>query len=160
MTENIYEIEVTGIDGSPYRMERHRGKVILVVNTASQCGYTPQYAGLENLQKAHGEQGFIVLGFPCNQFGRQEPGNNLSILNFCKTRFGITFPMHQKVHVNGPNTHPLFAFLKSRAKGILGTQQIKWNFTKFLIGRNGEVLQRFSPRENPKNIQKNIQIIL
>lgn len=133
------------------------GKVVLVVNTASRCGYTDQYAGLEKLYQAYMDDGFLVLGFPCDQFAHQEPGNETEIADFCQTKYGVSFPMFSKIFVNGPGTHPLYQFLKSAAPGVFGTQAIKWNFTKFLINRQGGEVKRFSPRVQPEKLRKYIE---
>lgn len=146
---DIHGIPVKTIDGQETTLGEHAGKVLLVVNVASQCGFTPQYSGLEELWQTYGEQGLVVLGFPCNQFGSQEPGSNDQIAQFCETRFSVTFPMYEKVDVNGKNAHPLFQSLTDARRGLLGTRAIKWNFTKFLIGRDGRVLERFAPSEKP-----------
>jgi glutathione peroxidase len=130
------------------------------VNTASKCGFTPQYAGLEKLHNEHGDSGLVVLGFPCNQFGRQEPGSSSEIAEFCGLNYGVSFPMHEKVDVNGSDTHPLFEQLKSAAPGVLGTKAIKWNFTKFLVGRDGKVLKRFGSRDTPASIAPHIAAAL
>ena len=132
---NIHDVEATALDGTPVDLARYKGKVLLIVNTASACGFTPQYAGLEVLYRQFHDQGLVVLGFPCNQFRQQEPGSNADIGAFCEKNFGVTFPLFAKIDVNGPHTHPLFAQLKQAAPGIFGTQSIKWNFTKFLVRR-------------------------
>ncbi len=136
------------------------GKVLLIVNTASECGFTPQYRGLEGLHRKYGPQGFMVLGFPCNQFGAQEPGGQNEIMHFCSINYGVTFPIFEKIEVNGPKTLPLYAFLKNEAKGFLGTRRIKWNFTKFLVDRNGAVVARFAPMTLPERLSKKIQKLL
>jgi glutathione peroxidase len=141
-------------------MSEWRGKVLLVVNTASKCGFTPQYKGLEALQQRFAGRGFAVLGFPCNQFGHQEPGDESEIVSFCDRTIGVTFPMHTKVEVNGANTHPLFAHLKHASPGILGTEAIKWNFTKFLVGKDGKVLKRYAPQTTPDELVADIQAAL
>lgn len=142
---SIYDIAVNTIDGRPQTMADYRGQVLLIVNVASQCGFTPQYAGLEELYRKFNPSGFAVLGFPCDQFGHQEPGSEAEIQEFCSTKYSVTFPMFKKIKVNGPNTHPLYEFLKSEKSGILGTEAIKWNFTKFLLDREGEVVKRYAP---------------
>jgi glutathione peroxidase len=149
----LYSIPVTAIDGQPATLEPYRGEVLLIVNVASQCGFTPQYAGLETLYRRYHARGFEVLGFPCDQFGHQEPGNEDEIRQFCSLAYDVTFPMFAKVDVNGPNEHPLFAALKSQARGVLGTTAVKWNFTKFLVSRDGKVLARYSPRDTPEDIE-------
>lgn len=141
-------------------LERYRGAVLLVVNTASQCGFTPQYAGLEALWRRFRDRGLVVLGFPCDQFGHQEPGDAEQITTFCSTRFGVTFPLFDKVEVNGPGAHPLYAALKQQAPGLLGTESIKWNFTKFLVGRDGAVRARYSPTTTPEAIAGDIEAAL
>lgn len=156
MQDDLYEINVTSIDGQPMSMDRFRGKVLLIVNVASQCGYTPQYEGLEALYQKYRDAGFVVLGFPCNQFGAQEPGSEREIAQFCRTTYGVTFPMFGKVNVNGDEAHPLFKWLKARRKGILWTEAIKWNFTKFLVDRSGVVLSRFGPTDTPEAIDARV----
>jgi glutathione peroxidase len=151
---DLYAIPVTTIDGRAETLERYRGRALLVVNVASECGFTPQYTGLEALQRRYADRGFTVLGFPCDQFGNQEPGTEAEIAQFCSTRYDVTFPLFAKIDVNGPNAHPLFALLKSEAPGVLGTTAIKWNFTKFLVGRDGAVLARYAPRDTPEEIEK------
>jgi len=154
--ESIYNFEVKDIDGSVKRLEEFKGNFLLIVNTASKCGFTPQYEGLEKLYKNYNAQGFYVLGFPCNQFGAQEPGDENEIKNFCNLNYQVSFPMFAKVDVNGKNAHPLYQYLKKQSKGILGTEFIKWNFTKFLIGKNGEVLKRYAPTDTPELIAKEL----
>ena len=152
----VYDFSARTIDGQERTLADYRGQVLLIVNVASECGFTPHYAGLEALQRKHAAQGFAVLGFPCNQFGGQEPGNEAQIKSFCETRFGVTFPLFAKIEVNGPNTHPLYAFLKSAEPGLLGTEGIKWNFTKFLVGRDGKVIKRYAPAAKPEAIEADI----
>jgi glutathione peroxidase len=142
---DLYDIALQTIDGSQTTMADYRGKVVLVVNTASRCGFTPQYAGLEALYRKYKDQGFVVLGFPCNQFGAQEPGEGEQIAEFCEKNYGVSFPLFAKVEVNGAQTHPLFAHLKREAPGLLGSEMIKWNFTKFLLDRQGKVVARYAP---------------
>ncbi len=154
------EIELTTIDGRRQTVADYAGKALLVVNVASQCGLTPQYAGLEALQRSFAERGFSVLGFPCDQFGHQEPGDEAAIQSFCSTRFDVTFPMFSKIEVNGANTHPLYQALKRAAPGLLGSQGIKWNFTKFLVARNGEVLKRYAPTDSPQSCASDIEAAL
>ena len=156
MSENIYDFQATTIDGKSQPMETFRGKVLLIVNVASQCGFTPQYAGLEALYRKHRDAGLEVLGFPCNQFGSQEPAGEPEIAQFCETRFGVSFPMFGKIDVNGPATHPLYAWLKSAEPGILGTESIKWNFTKFLVARDGRVIKRYAPTSTPESIEADV----
>lgn len=151
MTE-LYDTPLTRIDGTQTSLAEYRNKVALIVNTASQCGFTPQYAGLEALYRKYKDQGFVVLGFPCNQFGAQEPGDEAQIAGFCELNYGVTFPMFAKVDVNGPNTHPLFVALKKEAKGVLGSEAIKWNFTKFLLDRSGQVADRMAPLSTPQSL--------
>jgi glutathione peroxidase len=157
---NIYEIPVTAIDGSEQTLAPYQGKVMLIVNTASQCGFTPQYAGLETLHRELGPKGLAVLGFPCNQFGAQEPGNADEIKNFCSLTYDVTFPMFAKLDVNGDGTHPLFAHLKKEKPGLLFTEAIKWNFTKFLVARDGRVLKRFAPTDTPEQMRAEIEQVL
>jgi glutathione peroxidase len=152
--------EVTAIDGETFSLDRYRGRPLLIVNVASRCGMTPQYAGLEALYRKFKNRGLVVLGFPCNQFGAQEPGSAQEIDEFCRQMYDITFPMFQKIDVNGPNAHPLFRFLKSRKKGMLGTEAIKWNFTKFLVDEQGSVIARFGPRETPEQLEPQIERVL
>lgn len=152
-----YELTVTANDGTPRSLEDYRGMVLLVVNTASQCGFTPQYEGLEKLYRDYRDQGFEILAFPCNQFGAQEPGSDADIAAFCRTRFDLSIPLFQKVDVNGADAHPLFRTLKKARPGLLGSQTIKWNFTKFLIGRDGEVLRRFAPTDTPAAMESAIR---
>ena len=156
----IHGFEVTAIDGETFSLERYRGRPLLIVNVASRCGMTPQYAGLESLYRKFKDRGLVVLGFPCNQFGGQEPGSAQEIGAFCRQEYDITFPMFMKVDVNGPNAHPLFRFLKSQKKGLLGTEAIKWNFTKFLVDRDGNVIARFGPRETPEQFEPDIERVL
>jgi glutathione peroxidase len=160
MTASIYDFQVTALDGTQVPLSQYKDQVLLIVNTASECGFTPQYEGLENLYQKYKDRGFVVLGFPCNQFGKQEPGDSSEIANFCTTRFSVTFPMFEKVEVNGENAHPLFQFLKQRAPGILGSKSIKWNFTKFLVNRNGEVVKRFAPKDKPEHLTQHIEALL
>lgn len=160
MSTNIYDYEVKDIQGNPIKMSQYKGQVLLVVNTASRCGFTPQYKGLEELHQKHKESGLQVLGFPCNQFGSQEPGDENEISKFCELNFGVSFPLFSKVDVNGDNTHPLFKELKQKAPGLLGTQKIKWNFTKFLIDKKGEVIKRYPPQQKPEAIEKDILELL
>jgi glutathione peroxidase len=157
---SLYDIAVTGIDGSTRSMAEFRGQALLVVNVASNCGFTPQYAGLQALYEANKDKGFAVLGFPCDQFGHQEPGTEPEIQSFCDLNYGVTFPLFAKVDVNGANAHPLFAFLKSARPGLLGTEAIKWNFTKFLVGKDGTVLKRYAPTDTPDAIAKDVAPLL
>ena len=153
---DLYGIPVQTIDGVATTLEPYRGKPLLIVNVASHCGYTPQYKGLEALYRKYKDQGFVVLGFPCNQFGRQEPGDAKQIRQFCDEQYSVTFPLFAKIDVNGVNAHPLYRYLKSAKKGLFGRQTIAWNFTKFLIGPDGEVLQRYGPRKKPEDIGKDV----
>lgn len=157
---NIYEIPVTALDGTEQTLAPYAGKVMLIVNTASQCGFTPQYTGLEALHRELGPKGLVVLGFPCNQFGAQEPGDAEEIKKFCSLTYDVTFPMFAKIDVNGDGTHPLFAHLKKEKPGLLFTEAIKWNFTKFLVGRDGRVLKRYAPNDTPEEIRKEIEAAL
>ena len=152
----LYDFDAVTIDGKTQKLDEYRGKIVLVVNVASACGYTPQYAGLEALYRKHKDRGFVVLGFPCNQFGSQEPGTEEDIANFCETKFGVTFPLFAKVDVNGENEHSLFKWLKSQKKGIFGTAAIKWNFSKFLIDANGDVVKRYGSGDTPEAIEKDL----
>nr|WP_047166609.1 glutathione peroxidase [Sphingomonas sp. Y57] len=155
-----YDFSARAIDGSEVPLDRWRGKVLLIVNTASQCGFTPQYAGLEMLHEQLSDRGLVVLGFPCNQFGGQEPGSEAEIDAFCRSSYDVRFPMFAKVEVNGPRAHPLYGWLKSNARGILGTEGIKWNFTKFLIDRSGQVFSRYAPTTKPEAIRGEIEELL
>jgi glutathione peroxidase len=153
----VYEFSATTIDGKPRSLSDYRGKVLLVVNTASKCGFTPQYKGLEAIYRQFNERGFAVLGFPCNQFGEQEPGEDATIAEFCERNFGVSFPLFAKVDVNGADAHPLFKHLTSEKKGLLGSTAIKWNFTKFLIGKDGRVIERYAPTTAPEDLIKDIE---
>jgi glutathione peroxidase len=153
---SLYDIQLKTIDGELITMGAYRGQVLLVVNVASQCGYTPQYAGLEDLYRRYKDRGFVVLGVPCNQFGHQEPGDEATIKQFCSQRYDVTFPMSAKVDVNGPNTHPLYQYLKSRKKGLFARSAILWNFSKFLLDRDGEVISRYGSRDTPGRIEKDL----
>ncbi|MCA1246763.1 glutathione peroxidase [Massilia sp. MS-15] len=157
---NVFDFSATALDGQPVSLDRYRGKVLLIVNTASACGFTPQYKGLEELYRQYGERGLVVLGFPCNQFGKQEPGTEAEIGAFCEKNYGVSFPMFAKVDVNGEGAHPLFQHLKGEKPGVLGTEGIKWNFTKFLVGRDGEVARRYAPQTNPAEIAGDIEKLL
>ncbi|MDG0817021.1 glutathione peroxidase [Bdellovibrio sp. PAP01] len=153
----MYSFKVKAADGSEMPLDSYQGKPVLVVNVASKCGYTPQYQGLEELYEKFKDQGFTILGFPCNQFGAQEPGTNSEIQQFCSLNYGVTFPVLNKVDVNGSNTDPFYKWLKESAPGFLGTEMIKWNFTKFLIGKDGKVIKRYAPQVEPKEILEDIQ---
>ena len=152
----IYSFSAETLGGETVSMESYQGKVLLIVNTASECGFTPQYKGLQELYERYAERGFVVLGFPCNQFGKQEPGDAAQIGSFCEQNFGVTFPMFAKIDVNGANAHPLFRYLTEEAPGVLGTEGIKWNFTKFLVDKEGTVLKRYAPTDTPESIGKDI----
>jgi glutathione peroxidase len=155
MKKSIYEYSVKDINGQDIVLNQYKGKVLLIVNVASKCGFTPQYKGLEEIfEEYKGE--VVVLGFPCNQFGQQEPGNAEEIKNFCSLSYDVKFPLFQKIDVNGPDTHPLYEFLKEAKPGILGTEGIKWNFTKFLVNKNGEVVKRYAPNDKPESIKKDL----
>jgi glutathione peroxidase len=155
-----FDFDAVAIDGTPAPLAAHRGQVLLVVNTASRCGFTPQFQGLEALWQRFKDRGFSVVGFPSNQFGAQDPGTNLEIATFCETSYGVTFPMMQKVDVNGSEAHPLWKWLTAEAPGFLGTKAIKWNFTKFLIGRDGQVVKRYAPQDSPESIVPDIESAL
>ena len=157
---SLYDIDVTTIDGASQSMAEYRGKALLIVNVASQCGFTPQYTGLETLHEEYKDKGFAVLGFPCDQFGHQEPGTDAEIKSFCTLNYQLTFPLFAKVEVNGGNAHPLFRLLKAERPGLLGTEAIKWNFTKFLVGRDGAVLKRYAPTDTPEQITKDVAALL
>ena len=156
----IADFTVTTNRGEELDLADKKGKVLLVVNTASKCGFTPQYDGLEKLYQQYKDKGFEVLGFPCNQFGAQEPGNADEIAEFCKINFGVTFPLMQKIDVNGPDASPLYDWMKGEAKGLMGSTSIKWNFTKFLIDREGNVVRRYAPTDKPERIAKDIEKLL
>jgi glutathione peroxidase len=160
LTDALYDIELTAIDGSHRRMDVYRGRTLLVVNVASQCGFTRQYAGLEALYRKHASRGLTILGFPCDQFGHQEPGAEAQIQEFCSDTFDVTFPLFSKINVNGEHAHPLFVYLKSQKKGLLGSEAIKWNFTKFLIGPDGAVVKRYGSRATPEAIEPDIMALL
>ena len=153
----LHDFSATTIDGAEQSLRDYAGKVALVVNVASQCGLTPHYGGLEELYKEYKDRGLVVLGFPCNQFGGQEPGTESEIATFCETSFGVTFPLFRKVDVNGDTAAPLYRHLKSARPGLLGTEAIKWNFTKFLVGRDGQVLKRYAPNDAPKALRADIE---
>lgn len=158
--QSIYDFNIKTIEGEETTLAPYRGKVMLIVNVASKCGYTPQYDGLQALYEKYQEKGLVILGFPCNQFAGQEPGTEKEIQNFCRVNFGVTFPMFSKIEVNGENTHPLYAYLKSEQPGILGTEAIKWNFTKFLVDKEGKVVARFGSSTKPKEIEAEIEKLL
>ena len=157
---SLYDITVDDIRGKPVELSRYQGKVLLIVNTASECGFTPQYKGLEALyEKLHGK-GLEILGFPCNQFGAQEPGGEKEIAQFCELNYGVTFPMFAKIDVNGAKASPLYKHLKSAKKGVLGSEAIKWNFTKFLVDREGKVVERYAPQTEPKDLEADVKKLL
>ncbi|NKF51103.1 glutathione peroxidase [Shewanella sp. WXL01] len=160
MSQSIYQFSVTDIRGEQLELADFKDKVILIVNTASKCGFTPQYKALETLYQEFNEQGLMILGFPCNQFGAQEQGSEAEISEFCELNFGVTFPLLSKVEVNGENADPLYKFLKSQAKGLLGSESIKWNFTKFLVDRQGQVVERFAPTTKPEALRGQISQLL
>ncbi|MBL6906865.1 glutathione peroxidase [Luminiphilus sp.] len=157
---SVYDYSATLADGTTTSLSDYKGQVLLIVNTASKCGFTPQYEGLEKLHATHKDAGFAVLAFPCNQFGSQEPGSTEEIVEFCEMRFQTSFPLFEKIDVNGTNSHPLYKHLKSEVKGLLGTERIKWNFTKFLINRDGEVVGRFGSQKKPADIESEIIALL
>ena len=157
---SVHDFTAKSLSGEDVSLADFRGKVLLIVNTASKCGFTPQYDGLEALFRKYGERGFEVLAFPCNQFGGQEPGTAEEIDTFCKVNFGVSFPLMAKIEVNGPNEAPLYSWLKSEAPGLLGTKSVKWNFTKFLIDRDGKVVRRYAPTDKPESIAKDIEKLL
>lgn len=154
---NLYQFEAELLEGDTKSLADYQGKVLLIVNTASKCGFTPQFAGLEKIYEKYKDRGFEVLGFPCNQFGGQDPGNNNEIGAFCQRNYGVSFPMFAKVDVKGPEAHAVFRYLTREAKGILGSENIKWNFTKFLVGRDGKVLNRYAPTTKPESLEEDIE---
>lgn len=160
MRASIYDFETTTLDGQALSFSALEGRVLLIVNTASECGFTPQYAGLESLWKEYGERGLTVIGFPCNQFGAQEPGDEVAIGAFCQRNYGVSFPISHKVDVNGDSAHPLFKFLTEAAPGVMGTKAIKWNFTKFLVSRDGGSIERFAPTTTPEALRSKIEALL
>ena len=160
MTDTVYGFSCQTGSGESKSLEEYRGKVLLVVNTASKCGFTPQFEGLERLYEGYKDQGLMILGFPCNQFGRQDPGSNDEIQEFCQLNYGVSFPMFGKVEVNGGSADPLFKHLKKAAPGAMGTEGIKWNFTKFLINRDGEVIKRYAPATKPDDIAADVEALL
>ena len=153
---SVYDFEAQSIDGKPAHLSTQRGKVMLIVNTASQCGFTPQFGGLEALWEKYRDKGLVVVGFPSNEFGKQDPGSNDEIASFCQVNYGVSFPMMSKVEVNGSGAHPLWQWLKGEKPGLLGSEAIKWNFTKFLVSKEGKVLKRYAPNEKPEAIEKDI----
>ena len=156
----VYDFEARQIDGKDIALSAFNGQVMLIVNTASKCGFTPQFGGLEELHKAYAGKGLAVLGFPCNQFGSQDPGANGDIAEFCQLNYGVSFPMMGKVDVNGPQAHPLYKWLSAEAPGLLGSKSIKWNFTKFLVGKDGQVIRRYAPTDKPADLAKDIETAL
>ncbi|WIV98295.1 glutathione peroxidase [Kinneretia aquatilis] len=160
MAASVYDFQALSIDGKPADLASQRGKVLLIVNTASACGFTPQFGGLETLWQRYRDQGLVVVGFPSNEFGGQDPGENSEIASFCQLNYGVSFPMMAKVKVNGAEAHPLWQWLKSEKPGLLGTEGIKWNFTKFLVGRDGQVIKRYAPNDAPEKISADIEAAL
>lgn len=156
----VYDFEAQKIDGSPIALKQFKGRVMLIVNTASACGFTPQLAGLQALHETYGAQGLVVLGFPCNQFGAQDAGSNAQIAEFCQLNYGVGFQMMAKIEVNGVHAHPLYQWLSAEAPGLLGTKAIKWNFTKFLVGKDGQLIKRYSPTDAPASLTRDIEAAL
>ena len=157
---SVYDFEARDIRGEPVPLARFRGQPLLIVNTASACGFTPQFAGLEELHRTYGDRGLAVLGFPCNQFGAQDPGSNAEIASFCQANYGVSFPMMEKIDVNGAQAHPLYRWLTAEAPGLLGSKAIKWNFTKFLVGKDGQVIRRYAPQDKPQALAQDIEAAL
>ena len=155
--QTVYDFQALSITGKPAQLASQRGKVLLIVNTASACGFTPQFAGLERLWEDFRERGLVIVGFPSNEFGAQDPGSNDDIASFCQLNYGVSFPMMAKVSVNGADAHPLWQWLKAQAPGLLGTEGVKWNFTKFLVGKDGLVLKRYAPNDTPESLRKDIE---
>ncbi|SFF61880.1 glutathione peroxidase [Fontimonas thermophila] len=156
----VYDFEAKTIDGQMQKLDAYKGKVLLIVNVASKCGFTPQYKGLEALWRKYKDKGLVILGFPCDQFGHQEPGDENEIKNFCSLNYDVTFPLYAKIEVNGANAHPLYKHLKAEAPGVLGSEAIKWNFTKFLVGRDGKVVKRYGSMDTPEKIEADIARLL
>jgi len=156
----VYDFEAKTIDGGAQKLDSYKGKVLLIVNVASKCGFTPQYKGLETLWRKYQDKGLVILGFPCDQFGHQEPGDENEIKNFCSLNYEVSFPMYAKIEVNGAQAHPLYQYLKSTAPGLLGTEGIKWNFTKFLVGKDGKVVERYGSVDTPEKIEADIAKLL
>ena len=157
MAASVYDFEALSIDGKPAHLSTQRGRVLLVVNTASACGFTPQFAGLESLWESYRDKGLTIVGFPSNEFGSQDPGSNDEIASFCQINYGVSFPMMGKVKVNGADAHPLWKWLTAQAPGLLGSQGVKWNFTKFLVGRDGKVVKRYAPNDSPESMKTDIE---
>jgi glutathione peroxidase len=157
---SIHDFEALSIDGKPVSLAQFKGRPLLIVNTASACGFTPQFGGLEKLHQTYGQRGLVVLGFPCNQFGGQDPGSNDEIASFCQLNYGVSFPMMEKVNVNGAEAHPLYQWLTAEAPGLLGSKAIKWNFTKFLVGKDGRVIKRYAPQDSPEKLSADIEAAL
>jgi glutathione peroxidase len=157
---SIYDFEARQMNGAAVPLKQFQGKALLIVNTASACGFTPQFAGLEALHKTYGARGLVVLGFPCNQFGGQDPGSNEQIAEFCQLNYGVSFPMMAKIDVNGPDADPLYRWLTAEAPGLLGSKAIKWNFTKFLVGKDGKVIKRYAPNDKPEDMAKDVEAAL
>ena len=157
---SVYDFSANNIQGKAVKLNKFKGKAMLIVNTASACGFTPQFGGLEELHKAYGDKGLVVLGFPCNQFGAQDSGSNGEIAEFCQLNYGVSFPMMEKVDVNGSGAHPLFNYLTEEAPGLLGSKAVKWNFTKFLIGKDGAVVKRYAPTDTPASLAKDVEAAL
>ena len=160
MPTSIYDFEAQQMNGQTVPLSQYKGKVLLIVNTASACGFTPQFAGLEELLKQYADKGLVVLGFPCNQFGSQDPGSNDEIASFCQLNYGVSFPMMAKIDVNGADASPLYKWLSAEAPGLLGSKAIKWNFTKFLVGKDGRVIRRYAPQDAPKKLAGDIEAAL
>ena len=156
----VYDFSANSIQGAAVKLSRYQGKAMLIVNTASACGFTPQFGGLEELHKSYGSKGLVVLGFPCNQFGAQDSGSNGEIAEFCQLNYGVSFPMMEKINVNGSDAHPLYQWLSAEAPGLLGSKAIKWNFTKFLVGKDGVVIKRYAPTDTPASMSKDIEAAL
>ena len=159
-SQTIYDFEAKSIAGKDTPLSQFKGQVMLIVNTASKCGFTPQFGGLEALHKSYGAKGLVVLGFPCNQFGSQDPGADGEIAEFCQVNYGVSFPMMGKIEVNGPAAHPLYKWLSTEAPGLLGSKAIKWNFTKFLVGKDGQVIRRYAPTDKPAELAKDVELAL
>jgi glutathione peroxidase len=157
---SIYDFDAESIDGQPVKLDQYRGRPLLIVNTASACGFTPQFGGLEKLHQTYGDRGLVVLGFPCNQFGSQDAGSNEEIATFCQRNYGVSFPMMSKIEVNGAQAHPLYQWLTAEAPGLLGSKAIKWNFTKFLVGKDGRVIKRYAPQDAPEKLAKDIEAVI